>query len=163
MITLLIPAELLAVLSDHLEAAYPDEGAGFFLGKSEGELRSVGEVFPLPNAREAEARHNRFLITPQDYARAEQRAAQSGLDVLGVFHSHPDSPNIPSEFDRQWALPYFAYWITTVSQGKCTHHRVWMLRDDRTEFVEIAYRVPTTNPCVSELYPTADQHQSGVD
>lgn len=141
MTSLTIPADLLAQLSAHLEAAYPEEGAGFLLGKIVGEGRLVRAVFPLPNAREAAARHNRFLITPQDYARAEQRAAQANLDVLGVFHSHPDSLNIPSEFDRQWALPYFAYLITTVTQGKAEHHRVWLLHDDRSRFAEIALEI----------------------
>lgn len=141
MTTLVLPAELLEELSVHLEAAYPDEGAGFLFGEIDGDLRQVRAIFPLLNAREAEARHNRFLITPQDYARAEQRAAQVSLDVLGVFHSHPDSPNIPSEFDRQWALPYFVYLITTVKQGKADNHRVWLLSEDHSMFAEIALEI----------------------
>ncbi|GAB4472524.1 MAG: M67 family metallopeptidase [Anaerolineales bacterium] len=149
MTTLVISAELLEALSTHLEAAYPDEGAGFLFGVLTADQRHVRAVFPLPNRREAEARHNRFLITAQDYAQAEQRAAEEGFDVIGVFHSHPDSPNVPSEFDRQWALPYFAYWITTVNQGKCAAHRVWLLREDRASFVEISFRiVAETPPCV---------------
>lgn len=141
MTTLSLPATLLEELSRHLESAYPDEGAGFLFGEIEGQLRRVRAILPLPNAREAVARHNRFLITPQDYAWAEQRAAQAALDVLGVFHSHPDSPNIPSEFDRQWALPYFAYLITTVKQGIADQHRVWMLREDRSAFDEIPLQI----------------------
>ncbi|MCX8062602.1 MAG: M67 family metallopeptidase [Anaerolineales bacterium] len=141
MSSLLIPAELLEELSVHLAAAYPDEGAGFLFGQIVGEVRRVQEILPLPNAREAEARHNRFLITPQDYAQAEQRAARSGLDVIGVFHSHPDSPNVPSEFDRQWALPYFVYLITIVTQGKVESHRVWLLREDRSAFDEITLEI----------------------
>lgn len=141
MTTLFLPATLLEELSRHLETAYPHEGAGFLFGETEGHLRRVRAILPLPNAREAAARYNRFLITPQDYARAEQRAAQAALDVLGVFHSHPDSPNIPSEFDRQWALPYFAYLITTVNQGIASQHRVWMLREDRSAFDEIPLQI----------------------
>lgn len=141
MTTLFIPATLLEELSRHLETSYPEEGAGFLIGEIEGQARRVRAILPLANAREAEARHNRFLITPQDYAWAEQRAAQAALDVLGVFHSHPDSPNIPSEFDRQWALPYFAYLITTVNQGKAAQHRVWMLREDRSAFDEIPLHI----------------------
>jgi proteasome lid subunit RPN8/RPN11 len=141
MTTLFLPETLLHELSLHLEFAYPDEGAGFLLGEIEGDLRRVRAILPLPNAREATARHNRFLITPQDYARAEQRAAQLACDVLGVFHSHPDSPNIPSEYDRQWALPFFAYLITTVHQGKAAQHRVWVLREDRSGFDEILLEI----------------------
>ncbi|PWH18991.1 MAG: hypothetical protein DDG59_04585 [Anaerolineae bacterium] len=152
MTILSIPAELLQELSHHLEVAYPDEGAGFLLGESQGGLRRVRAILPLPNAREPSARHNRFLITPQDYAQAEQRAAQEACDVLGVFHSHPDSPNIPSEFDRQWALPYFVYLITTVNQGKATHHRVWLLREDRSAFDEIPLQ--TGEEVISSSYPS---------
>ncbi len=141
MTALLLPTELLEELSLHLETAYPDEGAGFLIGEIQGEQRWVRKVLPLPNAREAEARHNRFLITPEDYAQAERQAVQAGLDVLGVFHSHPDSPNCPSEFDRQWALPYFVYLITTVKRGKADHHRVWLLRSDRSAFDEIALEI----------------------
>lgn len=153
MTILVLPIELLEELSLHLEAAYPDEGAGFLIGDIQSDVRQVRMILPLPNAREAEARRNRFLITPQDYAQAEQHAAQAGLDVLGVFHSHPDSPNIPSEFDRQWALPYFAYLITTVNQGKASSHRVWLLNEDRSAFDEIPYQFLSTS-----LQPSTTSH-----
>ncbi len=143
--SLICTPELLEQIAAHLEAAYPDEGAGFLLGDLDGERRVLRAILPLPNAREAEARHNRFLITPQDYAQAELRAAQASLEVLGVFHSHPDSPNLPSEYDRQWALPTFIYLITTVRQGKAQDHRGWMLREDRSAFEEITFQVLSTS------------------
>ena len=64
-------------------------------------------LLPLENSREDAARHNRYLLTPQDYLRGEQEAARLGLDVLGVFHSHPDHPNQPSEFDVNGPCPGF--------------------------------------------------------
>ncbi len=146
MTTVVLTTEVLEQLSAHVEAAYPEEGAGFLFGDLDGEQRIVRAILSLPNAREAEARHNRFLITPQDYVQAEQRAVQAGLEVLGVFHSHPDSPNIPSEFDRQWALPYFIYFITTVEQGKSKNHRVWILHPDRSGFDEITLQVVPSSP-----------------
>ncbi|MCS7247574.1 MAG: M67 family metallopeptidase [Anaerolineales bacterium] len=150
--TLVLAAELLQELSSYLEGAYPEEGAGFLLGKTEEELGRVQALFPLPNAREAEARSNRFLLTPQDYVVAELHAEQSGLEILGVFHSHPDCPNTPSEFDRQWALPHLVYLITTVSQGKAANHRAWMLREDRSAFDEITLELSTRPPFLSTTH-----------
>lgn len=131
-----IPENLLSEIAGHGEAAYPEEGAGLLLGNSEGQTRIVSFVFPLDNAREDDARQNRYLITPQDFLRGEKEAMARGLDVLGVFHSHPDHPDRPSEFDRQWALPWFSYLITSVEAGQATHSRSWRLTDDRQAFEE---------------------------
>ena len=131
-----IKADLLAQIHSHGEDAYPGEGAGFLLGNSAQESRTVSAILKLPNAREESARHNRYLLTPQDMLRSEQEADRLGLDVVGVFHSHPDHPNQPSEFDRQWAMPWFSYIITSVEQGKAGASRSWRLTDDREKFLE---------------------------
>ncbi len=133
--TLLIPAELFGQIDTHGETCYPEEGAGFLLGR-EGEPRRVEAVIPLPNAREQASRHNRYLIAPEDYLKAELEAERLGLEILGVFHSHPDHPNAPSEFDREWAQPWFSYIITSVQDGKSAGSRCWRLREDRSQFVE---------------------------
>ena len=94
------------------------------------------KIIPLGNAREDEARHNRFLITPEDYLEAELAADRLGLSLIGVFHSHPDCPNVPSEYDREWAQPFFSYIITRVDEGKAVSHRSWRLMEDRTQYTE---------------------------
>jgi proteasome lid subunit RPN8/RPN11 len=129
---LTISKSLIESITAHLEAAYPEEGAGFLLGV-EGEVR---EIIALPNAREDDARHNRYLITPEDYLKAEMHAAETGLDLIGVFHSHPDCPNEPSEFDREWAQPFFSYIISRVDVGKVVSHRSWLLAEDRSKYEE---------------------------
>lgn len=129
---LTISTDLLEKIRAHLEAAYPEEGAGFLLGAA-GEVR---EIVALPNAREDEARHNRYLITPEDYLKAEMKAAELGVDLIGVFHSHPDCPNEPSEFDREWAQPFFSYIISRVDNGKAVSHRSWVLTEDRSKYEE---------------------------
>ena len=124
--------ELVEKISAHVEAAYPEEGAGFLIGE-EG---LVKEILTLPNAREDAARRNRFLITPEEYLKAELTAGSLGLSLIGVFHSHPDCPNIPSEYDREWAQPHFSYIITRVDAGRAVSHRSWKLVEDRSKYDE---------------------------
>ncbi len=130
--TLDISKELLDQVHAHGEKAYPEEGAGFLLGNA----GRVERILPLENSREDGARHNRFLITPEDYLQAELTADRLGLNLIGVFHSHPDHPNRPSEYDREWAQPFFSYIITSVNQGKAIESRSWRLLEDRSRFEE---------------------------
>lgn len=130
--SLKITNELIEKINRHIEAAYPGEGAGFLLG-TDG---IVNDVLPLDNAREEEARYNRFLLTPEDYLKAEMKAMEMGVDLIGVFHSHPDCPNVPSEYDREWAQPFFSYIISRVDQGKTVSHRSWRLQEDRSKYDE---------------------------
>jgi proteasome lid subunit RPN8/RPN11 len=127
-----ISNQLIEQISVHVEQAYPEEGAGFLIGEA-GEVK---EILPLSNAREDEARHNRFLITPEEYLKAELKADSLGLSLIGVFHSHPDCPNVPSEYDREWAQPFFSYIITRVDNGKAVSHRSWRLLEDRSTYDE---------------------------
>ena len=118
----------------HGQDAYPEEGAGLLLGRFDGERRQVLGVLMLSNNREDTARRNRYLLTAEDYRNGELEAGRLGLDVLGVFHSHPDHPERPSEFDRDWAWPWFSYLITSVQSGKPAGSRSWRLREDRSGF-----------------------------
>jgi proteasome lid subunit RPN8/RPN11 len=129
---LAVPHRLIELINDHVEKAYPEEGAGFLIGK-EGE---VIEIVALSNAREEGARHNRFLFTPEDYLKAELKAELLGLSLIGVFHSHPDCPNVPSEYDREWAQPFFSYVIIRVDEGKAVNSRSWRLLEDRSSYEE---------------------------
>jgi proteasome lid subunit RPN8/RPN11 len=129
---LIVPGRLIEQMNAHVENAYPEEGAGFLIGEA-GEVR---EIMALSNSREEGARHNRFLFTPEDYLQAELKAEGLGLSLIGVFHSHPDCPNIPSEFDREWAQPFFSYIITRVDSGKAVNSRSWKLLEDRSKYEE---------------------------
>lgn len=133
---LLISEDVLRRIYAHGAAAYPEEGAGLMLGSDANGRREVTEILPLTNSREDTARHNRYLITAQDMLAGEKEAMRLGLDIVGIFHSHPDHPNRPSEFDREWALPWFSYLITSVRSGKAAGSRSWRLSDDRQSFME---------------------------
>ena len=134
--TLTLSKEILQQIYAHGEAAYPEEGAGFLLGNDDGAQRHVTQLFTTENVREDEARHNRYLVAPEDYLKAEITAEELGLNLIGVFHSHPDHPNRPSEFDREWAQPFFSYIITSVNDGKAIESRSWRLAEDRSTFEE---------------------------
>ena len=138
--TLHIPTALLAELHRHVEAAYPGEGAGFLLGSEDRDGRSVTSILRLENAREESARFNRFLLTPENYLSGELESERTGLTLLGVFHSHPDCPNRPSEYDREWAMPWFSYIITRVDGdgtiGKSVSDLSWLLEESREKYTE---------------------------
>jgi proteasome lid subunit RPN8/RPN11 len=131
-VSLRIKQQLLEKINAHVREAYPEEGAGFLIGEG-GEVK---EILALSNAREDEARHNRFLITAEEYLKAEVHADSLNLSLIGVFHSHPDCPNIPSDYDREWAQPFFSYVITRVDQGDVVGHRAWRLTEDRAKYEE---------------------------
>jgi proteasome lid subunit RPN8/RPN11 len=135
-----LAAEILAQIRAHGEGAYPEEGAGFLLGR-DGQARQVLKVLTLPNTREDGSRHNRYLIDPKDYLAGEREADRLHMTLLGVFHSHPDHPDQPSEYDREWAQPYFSYIITAVEHGKAGSSRSWRLLEDRSAFSEEPLKV----------------------
>ena len=133
---LTIPADVLRSIQAHGEAAYPNEGAGLLLGTAAASGKNVAEILPLANEWEAGEQYHRYMITPQDMLRGENEAARRGLDVVGIFHSHPDHPAEPSVMDRDWALPFFSYVITSVQKAQAVVSRAWLLRDDRSAFDE---------------------------
>ncbi len=132
--TIKITSHLLREIHTHGENAYPEEGAGLLLGSEQDGFRSVQNLLKLENAREKTARHNRYLITARDMLQGEKEAERLGLSIVGIFHSHPDHPNLPSEFDREWAIPWYSYLITSIQNGEALDSRCWRLLDDRSGF-----------------------------
>ncbi|MDR2819052.1 MAG: M67 family metallopeptidase [Desulfovibrio sp.] len=117
------------------EEAYPDECCGFLLGTLEKDgLRNVVEILPVANARERKERHHRFHIDADDFMRAERQARSGELDIVGFYHSHPDHPAEPSEYDREHALPFYSYVIVAVSKGIARELTSWELLPDRSRF-----------------------------
>src|SRR5689334_10029640 len=90
------------------ENSFPDECCGFFLGTEEEGQRIVKQVLPVHNSRPGD-RRRKFEIAPLDYIRAEEKAETAQLLLLGVYHSHPSHPALPSEHDRLAAQPFFSY------------------------------------------------------
>jgi proteasome lid subunit RPN8/RPN11 len=118
------------------ERAYPNECCGILLGSiADDNGRVVADSIPVENAREAGEQYHRFRIEPEDLMKAELAARKRKLDVLGFYHSHPDHPAKPSDYDKEHALPYYSYIITAVDKGRAGDFTSWELKTDRSEFV----------------------------
>jgi proteasome lid subunit RPN8/RPN11 len=124
--------ELAEQIRAHGMENYPYECCGALLGRDSAP-REVSGLFPLVNRRDDSPR-NRFSVTAQDVLDAEKAARQEGLDVVGWYHSHPDHPARPSEYDRDHAWPWYSYIIVSVAQGQPQDMTSWRLNDNREQF-----------------------------
>jgi proteasome lid subunit RPN8/RPN11 len=126
-------ANVLEEIGRHAAEAYPEECCGALFGaKVNGEVR-VRSTERVANRR-TDQRERRFSIDPLDYGRLEQLAEASGLGLVGIYHSHPDHPAAPSEYDREHAFPYFHYLIVAVDAGRPREMTCWILSEDRGTF-----------------------------
>ena len=115
----------------HGQETYPHECCGALVGEN----GRVTTAVALSNTTE-EGPRRRFLVRPSDYRMAEQRATELGAELLGFYHSHPDHPARPSQYDLDHAWPTFAYIIVAVANGAAGDMTVWYLKDDRSSFDE---------------------------
>jgi proteasome lid subunit RPN8/RPN11 len=122
-------------IREHAKEAYPDECAGALVGMDVGEMKVVVDVWRAENVH-GEDRLRRFLIEPLQIKEFEERATERDMDLLGFYHSHPDHPAEPSEYDREHAWPYYSYVIASVSEGGVEGMRSWVLKDDRSSYEE---------------------------
>ncbi|MDR8392269.1 M67 family metallopeptidase [Aliifodinibius sp. S!AR15-10] len=132
-----IEEQALAEMERHAEEYYPNECCGFFYGK-DGDVRKITLAKRVDNTKEGDQRR-RFQIDPKDYQEAERYAIEHDLDLLGVYHSHPDHPAVPSEHDRKVAMPFFSYIIVSVEDGEAVVTRSWQLNEER-QFEEEAFQ-----------------------
>ena len=128
---LTITAAVDLAIRAHGQETYPHECCGALVGRNDG----VTAIVALPNTTE-EGPRRRFLVRPSDYREAERRATERGGELLGFYHSHPDHPARPSQYDLDHAWPTFAYIIVAVASGTATDMTVWYLKDDRSTFEE---------------------------
>lgn len=121
----------------HGERDYPYECCGLLLGIfAEGGAKVCAETYPISNAREEEAKRNRFLIRPEELQRGEKFAAGKGLEVVGFYHSHPDHPAVPSQYDLDHAWPLYSYIVVSIRLGQGEDLRSWEMQSDRSRFDE---------------------------
>ena len=130
-----------AEIERHAEREYPRECCGLLVGRivDEGRTRIIHATVPVANAFADEGeRHHRMAIDPLEYARAERRHAAEGLGVVGNYHSHPEHPAVPSQYDLEHLAPWptMSYVVVSVRGGKSAELRSWELEADRSRFRE---------------------------
>ena len=113
---------------------FPDECCGFMFGSENEEVRPISAITVVDNSKEGDKRR-RFEIRPTDYLRAEQYAEENGLALLGIYHSHPNHPSVPSEHDRVAAQPYFSYVIISIYERQFRSLQSWQL-NEQSQFQE---------------------------
>ena len=131
MLPLDIQPDVLERMTSHAEEAFPNECCGFFYGAEEEGKRIITATTAVDNHKEGDQRR-RFEISDLDYMKDERHAAKQGLTLLGVYHSHPLHPAIPSEHDLAVAMSFFSYLIVSVQPEGTAHVRSWQLDDSRT-------------------------------
>lgn len=132
-LALRIREELIRRMEAHGVETYPHECCGALIGRDSDGSRDVMDLLPLANRRDDSPR-NRFEVTADDVRSAERRAREGHLELIGWYHSHPDAPARPSEYDRAHAWPWYSYVIVSVEAGVPRDTRSWRLRDDRSAY-----------------------------
>jgi len=134
--------------------AYPNECCGALLGVGEpgDDRKAVRALLALDNRKEGQEARTRFLVTDQDWLAAERIAREQGLNLIGFYHSHPDHPARPSEFDREHALPWYSYVVVRVARradgqagGEPQESTSWVLAEDRSQFLPEPMRSPDSS------------------
>lgn len=131
----LAPEQILQI-RQHGESDYPFECCGLLLGTFNADRKKVVETFPISNAREEEAKRNRFLIRPEELMKGEKYARSRKLDVVGFYHSHPDDRAVPSQYDLEHGWPTYSYIVLAVEKGRAAELRSWVMEADRERFNE---------------------------
>ncbi|HEX6719080.1 MAG TPA: M67 family metallopeptidase [Pyrinomonadaceae bacterium] len=129
-----ISTDLLDQIRAHGVRDYPYECCGLLLGRYGADGKVVKETYPISNAREETAKRNRFLIQPQELMRGERYALERDLEVVGFYHSHPDSPARPSQYDLEHAWPTYSYIIVSTSAERAGDLFSWEQEPDRSKF-----------------------------
>jgi proteasome lid subunit RPN8/RPN11 len=132
---LVIPAALRRRIESEGAAAYPNECCGILVGRDVGGRRMVERLVPGRNAFEADEQYHRFSIDPRQQMKAEREAEAEGKVVLGFYHSHPDHPARPSEYDREHAWPFYSYVIVAVANGAPADMTSWVLDSQTNQFL----------------------------
>jgi proteasome lid subunit RPN8/RPN11 len=133
--------QLLDEIRAHAVRDYPYECCGLLLGRFAEEGKIVKETYPISNAREESAKRNRFLIEPEELMRGERYAREQDLEVVGFYHSHPDSPAVPSQYDLEHAWPTYSYIIVSTSAGQANDLFSWEQESDRSRFNQEEIRI----------------------
>lgn len=135
----------LAAICQHGESTYPNECCGLLLGRLSEGSKTLVEVRATQNVWNAEAAQlfvaegvratnqlSNYTISPQTMLEVQKEIRDRALQIIGIYHSHPNHPAIASECDRLYAWENYSYMIVSVIQGKAQEILCWELDSDRT-------------------------------
>jgi proteasome lid subunit RPN8/RPN11 len=133
---LVLPPELRKQIEDEGVAAYPNECCGILIGREKA--RKVDRIVPMANAFDAQERYHRFSIDPLLLASTEESAASEGKAVIGFYHSHPDHPARPSEYDRTHVPPwnFYSHVIIAIEKKRPAAMTCWVFNEETEQFDE---------------------------
>lgn len=128
-----LPPELRERVAAFASTGYPGETCGLLVGRNADRATLIEDLVQARNLNTEHAR-DRYDLAPEDLLAADGAAHERGLEIVGVWHSHPDHPAVPSATDREKAWAGWSYLIASVGQAGMGDLRSWRLQDD--EFVE---------------------------
>jgi len=144
-----LPAALLSEMSSHGRAAYPEECCGFLIGaapdRDTDEERTILALERAGNEFDGE-RRRRFLIRPEELRTLERRLEGTGRAVVGFYHSHPDHPARPSQFDQDHAWPWYSYLVMAVTASDTPAVGAFELEPESSTFQEVRLTVADEGP-----------------
>jgi len=127
-----ITLDQLQFIMNHARSSYPEECCGFLLGL-DSQVRRIRRALPAQNVNQ-DSRRKRYNIDPKELIRADDEARRSSMSLVGIYHSHPDAPAQPSQFDLENAWPWYSYLVLSVQNGEPRDVSAWYLSDDRSTF-----------------------------
>jgi len=135
--TIIIDQCVVLEMHNHASSTYPEECCGLLLGKFEDNLtrKLVKGSKRMENVFEKEERYRRYTIDPIKYMDAENEAAVSNEEIIGIYHSHPNAAARPSRFDLDFAWPLLSYVVVEVRDSKPADTKSWTLKEDHSDFL----------------------------
>ena len=127
-----ITRDQLQFIMNHARSTYPEECCGFLLGR-DSDPRIIVRALSAQNTNRS-SRKNRFNIDPMELVRADEEARRANLDLIGIYHSHPDAPPQPSQVDLENTWPWYTYLVVSVQNGEPKGVAAWILSEDRSTF-----------------------------
>src|SRR5215813_8530014 len=130
-----IPASTLRQIYDHTEASYPNECCGLMIGTTDQARNHTVHAFRTCKNLNKERARDRYLMDPLDHLRAQQEFENGPWEIIGIYHSHPDHPSLPSQTDTDGAYEGYSYVIISVQKGTVASAQSWVLQETEKKFI----------------------------
>jgi proteasome lid subunit RPN8/RPN11 len=115
----------------HAQSTFPDECCGVMIGKIDGDAKNVSLAIALENAYKGK-QEDRYEIRPEDLLAADKNARAKGLDLIGIFHSHPDCDAYFSKTDLENSCPWYSFVVLSIKGGKFDHANSFLPNADQS-------------------------------